>query len=277
MLRNPLVLFIVLAAAGIFFGARELQRMPDEKLHVYFLDVGQGDGALIVTPSGKQIIVDGGPAGGAMLPELAKHIPFFDRSIDILILTHPQLDHIFAFPDILRRYHVSRILMTGVQYDLPRYDEFLGLVKDQRIPIWIADPSKDIDLGDGVTLDAIWPPPTLFGREMKDVNNSSIMFRLMLDGQPVAFFTGDAEEKEERAVLASGADMRADVLKAGHHGSKTSSGTGFLLAAQPNLAVVSSDHGEKYGHPHAVILERMQALGIPIRVTGWEGTIGMEF
>ena len=277
MLRHPLILCIVALVGGIFLCSHELLRMPDGKLHVYFLDVGQGDGALIVTPSGKQIVIDGGPAaGGTMLPELARHLPFFDRTIDMLVLSHPQLDHIFAFPDILRRYRVSRVLMTGVQYDLPLYNEFLQLIKEQRIPIWIADPTKDIDLGDGVTLDIVWPPPTLFGKAMKDVNNSSIIMRVMMETEGI-LFTGDAEEKEEHSVLTSGADLHAGILKVGHHGSKTSSGTGFLLSVHPSLAVISSDSGGKYGHPHKVILDRMQALGIPVRVTGWEGTIGLEY
>ena len=277
MWRNPRIFLIGSLLVGILLCGHEFLRMPDGRLHVHFLNVGQGDGALIVSPSGKQIVIDGGPAdGGAMLSELARHMPFFDRSIDLLILSHPQLDHIFAFPDILRRYRVSRIVMTGVQYDLPRYDEFLRLIREQRIPIWIADPHKDIDLGDGVVLDVVWPPLGLFGKEMKDVNNSSIMLRV-LSASGSVIFTGDAEEREERAALASGADLQATILKAGHHGSKTSSGTGFLLAVRPALVAISAGKKNPFGHPHVVILNRMKTLRIPIRVTGWEGTIGIEF
>ncbi|MBI2635964.1 MBL fold metallo-hydrolase [Candidatus Peregrinibacteria bacterium] len=270
---NYLALCIIALSAGAFLASRELALMPDERLHVYFFDVGQGDGALIVTPSGKQIVIDGGPAGGAMLRELAERMPFFDRTIDMLILSHPQLDHIFAFPEILRRYRVGRILMTGIRNDLPRYDEFLRLIKEQRIPIWIADPKKDIDLGDGIAIDVVWPEPALFGKKMKDVNNSSIMLRVINGTGAAVLFSGDAEEKEELAALASGADLSAAVLKAGHHGSKTSSGTGFLIAAHPSLAVISAGKNNQFGHPHAAVLNRMKALGIPIRVTGSEGTI----
>ncbi len=245
--------------------------MPDGRLHIYFMDVGQGDSALIVTPSGKQIIIDGGP-DNSTLTQWSKYMPFFDRSIDMLVLSHPQLDHIFAFPDILRRYRVGRILITGVQYKLPRYDEFLRLVNEQRIPVWIADPRKDIDLGDGIVLDIIWPPPTLFGKEMKDVNSASIILRVLSRSGSV-LFTGDAEETGERAALASGADVSATVLKAGHHGSKTSSGTGFLLAVHPSLAAISAGKKNPFGHPHKVILDRLRALGIPVRVTAREGTI----
>lgn len=275
--KNPLFLITAALAIMIIPAVREVSMLPDGRLHIAFLDVGQGDSALIVTPSGKRIIIDGGPAEGSMLAELSRRMPLFDRTIDLLILSHPQLDHLFAFPDLLRRYRVKRVLMTGVQYDLPRYREFLQLIREQRIPVWIADPQKDIDFGDGVTLDIIWPPSTLFGQQMKDVNNSSIMLRVLLGTGAIALFTGDAEGEEERAALASGADLSAGILKVGHHGSKTSSGTGFLLAVHPDLAAISSGEKSRYGHPHAIILNRFTTLGIPVRVTAWEGTINMEF
>ncbi|NOS67509.1 MAG: MBL fold metallo-hydrolase [Candidatus Peribacteraceae bacterium] len=266
---------MIVLAAGIFFSSRELQRLPDGKLHVYFLDVGQGDGALIVTPSGKQIVIDGGPAEGAMLSELSNHLPFFDRSIDMLVLSHPHLDHLFAFPDILRRYRVGRILMTGEQAALPRYQEFLGLIREQRIPILLADPDKDIDFGDGVTLDIVWPQPDLFGKT-SDGNNTSVMLRI-LTGSGIVFFSGDAEKEEEIAALASGADMRATVLKVAHHGSKTSSETGFLLAVRPSLGIISAGKKNKFGHPNAVILDRFEALGVPLKVTSVEGMIEVRY
>ncbi len=253
----------------------ELMLMPDGRLHIYFMDVGQGDSALIITPSGKQIIIDGGPAEGSALAEISKHMPFFDRTIDMLVLSHPHLDHLFAFPEILRRYRVGRVLMTGEQATLPRYQEFLGLIKEQRIPILLADPTKDIDFGDGITLDIVWPKPNLFG-STSDGNNTSVMLRILTASGSI-FFSGDAEEPEERAALISGADLSATILKVGHHGSKTSSGTGFLLAIQPSTGVISAGKKNQFGHPHAVILNRFKGLGIPLRATAWEGMIEVEF
>ncbi len=273
--RHPLIVLCIVFLVGIFLCVHELLRMPDGKLHIYFMDVGQADSALTVTPSGKQIIIDGG-RDDTPLAEIARHLPLLDRTIDVLILSHPQLDHMFAFPSILRRYHVDRILMTGVEYDLPRYHEFLRLVAEQQIPVWIADPGFDIDFGDGVTADIVWPPPTLLGSAFKDINNSSIVLRVMY-GENVTLFTGDMEEKEERAVLASGRDVSATLLKVAHHGSKTSSGTGFLLAVQPNVAAISCGKNNTYGHPHAVVLERFERLRIPVRVTAWEGEIDLEY
>lgn len=272
---RPIVLIIIVELALLFLGIHELHRLPDGKLHVLFLDVGQGDCVFIRTPSGKQIVIDGGRDDLA-IRRIGEQMPFFDRSIDLLILSHPDLDHIFAFPDILRRYSVDRILLTGVQHDLPLYREFLELIKAQKIPLWIADPAKDIDLGDGVTLDILWPRPGLLGKSVKKTNNTSIMLRVLYRSGSV-LFTGDGEVSEEQDVLASGADLRADVLKVGHHGSKTSSSTGFLLAVAPKLAVISTAKKSLYGHPHKMILDRFRALGIAVRVTGWEGDIEIRY
>ncbi len=274
-LRHPIGILCVITAVITIVGYHEYRLSPDGKLHIYFLDVGQGDSALIVTPSGKQIIIDGG-RDDTTIEHLGRLMPFFDRSIDLLVMSHPQMDHMFSFPDILRRYTVGHILMTGVDYKLARYRELLGLIKEQQVPVWIADPANDIDMGDGVTLDVIWPPPTLLGKQMKEVNNSSIVLRV-LHGTGAALFTGDMEELEEREVLKSGADISATYLKVGHHGSKTSSGTGFLLAVDPDLAVISCSKTNSYGHPHRVILERFKHLGIPVKVTGWEGTVEVTF
>ena len=283
--RRALTLSAILLFAVGSLITHEYLRLPDGHLHIYFLDVGQGDSALIVTPSGHQIVVDGG-RDDTTLMYLGRYMPLFDRSIDLLVMSHPQMDHMFSFPDILRRYTVGHILMTGVDYKLARYRELLSLIKAQHIPVWVADPTHDIHLDDGVTLDIVWPPPTLLGKEMKDVNNSSIVLRVLYQTGatltqelPIgrAIFTGDMEEKEERAVLASGADIRADVLKVGHHGSKTSSGTGFLLAIHPKSAVISCSKDNTYGHPHKVILERFKHLGIPVHVTAWEGTVEVTY
>ena len=271
-LRNPLMILLALEAVAIVLCAHELMRLPDGHMHVAFLDVGQGDSTLVTTPSGKRIIVDGGP-DMSLLHHLGERLPLFDRRIDLLIMSHPQLDHMAAFPEVLRRYQVGHVLMTGVNYKLAQYREFLDLMKEQHIPLWLADPSQDIDFGDGTVIDVAWPRPGLFGKDFgDDVNNSSVVVRIM-EGSGAVLFTGDMEEKEERAVLASGADIAATVLKVGHHGSKTSSGTGFLLAVHPSLASISCAKVNHYGHPSKSVIERFRMLGIPTHVTGWEGTV----
>lgn len=274
---KPLLITATALSLLTYFLFHEYQKLPDGRLHIYIMDIGQGDSSLIVTPSGKQIIIDGG-RDGATLAELPRHISFFDRTIDLLVLTHPELDHIAAFPEILRRYKVGGVLMTGVQAGLPLYTDFLTLIKEQKIPIYIADPAKDLDMGDGVVLDVVWPKPTLFGQKYGDkLNDTSVVFRLMRNGEPFALFTGDLEEKGENELLQTGADLRAPLLKAGHHGSKTSSSTGFLLAVSPKEVGISAGKDNSYGHPHAMVTGRYQKFGIPYRLTATEGTLTFRY
>ncbi len=258
-------------ALTLLLASREVYLHAHGKTVIHFFDVGQGDSALIVSPSGKQILIDGGPDFSA-LEGLGTAMPFLDRTIDLLVLSHPQTDHLLSFPEVLRRYTVGAVLMTGVAYDLPRYEKFIALLKEQNIPVIIADPANDIDFGDGLTLDIAWPPPVLFGKKLKEVNNSSIVLRV-LSGKHSALFTGDMETSEENEMLRSGANLRADIIKVPHHGSKTSSSTGLLLAVRPQLAVILVGKDNTYGHPDKGIVDRYTRFGIPVRTTMGEGEI----
>ncbi len=181
-----------------------------------------------------------------------------------------------SFPEVVDRYDIVAVMMTGVMYDLARYEKFLQQLKDKHIPILIADPTKDIDLGDGVTLDIIWPPPEFFGKTVKEVNDTAIVLRAIYKDHEI-LFTGDIEKPAEKAILQTIADVRADILKVAHHGSKTSSTEEFVRAVDPDLAVISVGRKNSYGHPHPTVMERFKAMGIPVRTTAEEGTIMLSF
>jgi competence protein ComEC len=249
---------------------REYTVAPDGRLHVSFLDVGQGDAAFLQTPSGRQILIDCGP-DTALLQGLGKRMSFFDRSIDLLILSHADLDHIGGCIDVLRRYFVGSVLFPEVDADVPRFREFIAMLTEQSIPILLADPARDLDLGDGVTLDVLWPTPEALA-EMDDRNDLSVVVKIT-HGSDSILFTGDIGEEAENALLVSGADVSARILKAGHHGSKTSSSTGFLLAVSPDLAIISAGKDNSFGHPHPSIIQRLQDMGAKTRSTAEEGTI----
>lgn len=272
--RHTLILLALLAAT--FFAGREWMVRPDGNVTVHVLDIGQGDSIFITGPSGQQILIDGGPDNSA-LAGVGRRMSFFDRSIDLLVVTHPDLDHTFALPELLKRYTIKTALITGVLHNQPRYAEFLALLRSKKIPVIIADPVKDIDLGDSLRLDVLWPLPIYLGMEEppEGGNNTSIVARLTY-GEDSILFTGDMEEVEENAVLASGADLRADILKLGHHGSKTSTSTGFLLAVDPDLALISAGRNNKFGHPHNVVLDRLKKFGVTYRSTALEGTVTVE-
>lgn len=273
MPRRLLVLLVL--ACGTTIAWREWRVRPAGDVAVHVLDVGQGDALFITGPSGQQVLIDGGP-NLDVLAGIGKRMSLFDRTIDLLVLSHPDQDHVFGLPEVLRRYRVGAVLLTGVVHGQPRYEEMLGIIEHERIPVIIADPARDIDLGDGLLLDVLWPPPTYLGREASGAtNDTSIVFKLVY-GEDSMLFTGDMELREEEDVLASGADIAADILKVAHHGSRTSTSTGFLLAADPDLALISVGRDNSFGHPHPHVLDRLRHFHIPIRTTAEEGTISIE-
>lgn len=249
---------------------REAAVAPDGRTHVHVLDVGQGDSILLVSPTGKQVLIDGGPDRGT-LRAISARLSLFDRTIDMVVLTHPHLDHLAALPELLRRYDVGAILLSGMRADLGRYQEFLSLAEAEGATILLPDATKDIALGDGLTLDIIWPDSSLFGQETEhDPNDLSVVIRAMY-GEDSVLLTGDIEAYAEAAILASGRDIDSDILKVAHHGSITSSATGFLLAASPERAVISAGRDNSFGHPNPEILDRFTHFGIPVHVTARDG------
>lgn len=253
----------------------EWERMPDNKLHITMLDVGQGDSILITTPSGQRILVDGGPDLSA-LERLGEELPFLNRNIDLLVITHTDADHITALSQVLNRYDVAQVLMTGAEATSSRYKAFLDSIRNSDAEIIIADSSNDLDLGEGVMLDILWPTTSILGEKVKHPNDASIVAKLTWKDDSI-LLAGDIEEKVEKELLKSGIDLRADILKAPHHGSKTSSSTGFLIAVDPELALISVGGDNKFGHPHPRIISRYDHFGIPVRRTDREGRVEVVF
>ncbi len=238
---------------------------------MYFFDIGQGDSALIVSPTGKQAVIDTGPDLSS-LERIAERMPFFDRSIDLLILSHPNLDHIAATPELLTRYSVGSVLITGTPYRLGAYERALAIIREKGIPVIAVHPSQSIHFGDGLSIDMLWPPQGSWGRAWKNVNNASVVARVRF-GEHAALFTGDIESDAESALLQSGIDISAEVLKVAHHGSRTSTSTGFLLAVHPSLAVISVGARNRFGHPRQETLSRLSHYGIPFKRTDIDGTV----
>jgi competence protein ComEC len=151
--RTWLLIFGALVIALVMLG-REWMHMPDGRLHFYALDIGQGDSLLIVTPSGLTVLMDAGPDLTA-LQKLSEVLPLLRRHIDLIVLSHPHQDHLGAFPDLLERYDVGAAMLSGIQYPNSDYLRMLRLLKEHHVRVIIPDPTKDIDLGDGVVLDVL--------------------------------------------------------------------------------------------------------------------------
>ena len=274
--RTWLWIYGILLAVVIAL-ALEWRHLPGGKLHFSVLDVGQGDSLFLQTPSGRQIVMDAGPDLSA-LSQLGERMPKLDRTIDLLVLSHPHLDHLAAFPEILRRYKVEAVMLAGMQYPGDRYVEMLEEIRKHNVRVIIPDPQKDIDLGDGVVLDVLWPKPEFFGKNPPndEVHQAGIVLRVLFSNEAL-LLTGDIERETESAILRSGANVRATVLKVAHHGSKTSTSTGFLLAADPKVALISAGKNNKFRHPSEEILERFRHFSIPVRITKNEGAIDLEW
>lgn len=249
---------------------------------VTFFDVGQGDAAFIRTSQSKQIIIDGGP-DGVILEKLAKKIPFWDKTIDLVVLSHPAQDHLAGLLDVLQKYKVETILWTGIQKDTKIFQEWeRALAKEQEegAVVVLASGFQSISLEKGFCpqrMDILFPLENIAGMLVEgDDNDTSLVVRVYSCAHSV-LFTGDLTQKGENMLLVEDIVLDSDILKVGHHGSKTSSSEKFIKAVSPHIAVISSGKGNRYGHPHKDILARFLQFGIDIRRTDELGDIILRF
>jgi competence protein ComEC len=240
-------------------------------LEVNFFDVGQGDAIFIETPQLQQVLIDGGPSS-KILEKLGKEMPFWDRSIDLIILSHPEADHLSGLIDVLKKYKVDNILWTGVIRDTPEYKEWQKLIKEENAKIYIAEKGEKILMSNNISMDILFPFENLEGKEIKDSNDTSIVSRLAI-GYSSFLFTGDMTQLSEKEIIDNNIDVDSDVLKIAHHGSKTSSSEDFLKEVSPEIAVISVGKDNSYGHPTQEVLENLNKYGIRILRTDEAGDI----
>lgn len=239
-------------------------------LRVAFLDVGQGDAVFIEAPNGNQLLYDAGPPSGAVLRGLGGVMPFWDRSIDAVMLSHPDMDHVGGFPEVFRRYDIDLVLEPGAISDNGAYDAVASAVRGEGAKHLLARKGMTIDLGGGVVAEVLYPDRETRGM---DTNAASIVLRVSY-GETAFLFSGDLPNNiEEYEVATLGSRLRADVLKLGHHGSRTSSSKALLQAVAPKIAVISAGKDNRYGHPHSDVIERLREFGIAHVGTYDAGTV----
>ena len=244
-------------------------------LEVNFFDVGQGDAIFIVTPKNHQILIDGGP-NSTILEKLAKEMPFWDRSLDLIILSHPEADHLSGLIEVLKRYRVDNILWTGVVRNTSQYKEWLKLVEAKATNVFIAKEGQRLKAG-SLVLDILHPFENLAGKELENSNDTSIVNRLVF-GQNSFLFTGDITKSVEKELITRSdsfklATLDSDILKVAHHGSKTSLAEEFIEKVSPEIAVIQVGKDNRYGHPHQEVLETLERYGITILRTDRDGDI----
>lgn len=236
------------------------------------LDIGQGDGLFIQGPTGIQVLVDAGPNTGAVLRALPAVMPWWDRTIDAAIETHPDADHMGGLLDVFERYQVGAFITPGIIKHNTTTDALDRDVDAEHSKIYIARRGMVLDLGGGAELDILYPDADVSGYGEK-TNDGSIVAQLRY-GSTTVMLTGDAAFDTESHLISLGrTTLRSDILKVGHHGSKTSTSDAFIAAVHPSIALISVGAHNTYGHPTPETLSRLQNAGVPVMRTDQHGTI----
>lgn len=260
-----------LSAMGIFFASalqyspeKSHPSQPDGKLQVHFLDVGQGDATLIVC-DGEAMLIDAGENDKGTLVQNHLIATGID-SLRYMIGTHPDSDHIGGMDVILYKFDCDTVIMPEFSRDTAAYRDVIDTMKQKGYANTVPVVGDTYTLG-GATFTILAPVKTY-----EDSNNNSVAI-LLTYGNTRFLFTGDAEEEAEKDILASGLPLQADVYKAGHHGSSTSSSEEFLRAVNPTYSVISCAENNDYGHPHAEVLNTLRTMGIQVFRTDEQGSL----
>lgn len=271
-LRTISLLILISVLAVIWYAVFYFE--SHQELQLVFFDVDQGDSALIQVENKSQVLIDGGP-GDRILSKLGRELPFWDRSIDLLVLTHPHADHLDGLVEVLKRYDVDMVLETGVNHSIPEYDEWRRLLKEKNVKVVIAKAGQRVRLSDSAYLGILTPFEGFEGTSPKDIHDAMVVSKLVYASTTVLFM-GDAEKSIEYRLLLSGFNLDTDILKIGHHGSKTSTSEEFLKIVSPDIAIIQSGRKNRYGHPAQEVLDRLAVIGAKLFRNDLDGDIRLE-
>ena len=264
--RRGLALALLLLAVLAWAAALSV---PDGRLRVSFLEVGNGD-AILIQQGSTQVLVDGGPSPQAMSRALGQAMPFWDRRVEAVVLSHPHADHLAGLLEVLRRYDVGLVVESGLEHPSALYREWEQKVAEKGVPRLLARAGQELRL-DGAGLTVLHPHQD--PRANADPNESSVVLRLEL-GRVSFLLTGDIGEETEGELLAERAPMEASVLKVAHQGSRTSNSEPFLAQVRPSAAVILASKDNPYGHPSPQVVTRLEGVvGKNLYLTSQVGTI----
>lgn len=237
-------------------------------IEVHFLDVGQGD-SILVRNGDRYMLVDGGPIDeGQTVASYLRSQGI--KTIDVLVSTHPHADHIGGLLTVLKEFPVNVVYDSGQPHTTQTYEEYLTLIDQKNIRFKVPERDDAIDLGPGVTVQVISPPPGGIGGD--DLNENSVVLKIT-HGSVSFLLASDAGFEAEDIMLDSGYDLRSQVLKVGHHGSKSSSGKAFLKAVDPQVSVIEVGAGNSYNHPAQATLDNLEAVGSTVYRTDRDGNV----
>jgi competence protein ComEC len=263
-----LLLPVLLAVALAFVVAQQ----PDGRLHLWVLDVGQGDATLVRTPGGRTALIDGGPGVTPLAEGVGRHLPFWQRDLDLVVLTHPQQDHLMGLIELVERYDVERVVQAAYEPVGNVQQAWDATLRSEGVPVHHAR-RGDIITFEGepdVVLRVLHPSSDEVGA---NPNEDSVVLRLEY-GSTNTLLAGDAEADAEAEMLREALPyLSADVLKVAHHGSDTSTTPTWLDVVGPRIAVIPVGSDNKLGHPSPAVLERLEAAGAQVYRTDLDGTV----
>lgn len=266
------VVLSALILSNIFVWAAVYADTSGNALKVYFLDVGQGDAIFIETPNKRQVLIDGGK-NRKVVSELGKIMSFGDKSIDIVVATHPDADHIGGLPEVIERYDVELFLEPGVESENSLDDELHSRLENKNVAMLMAKRGQIVDFNDGAKLIILFPDRDVSKWE---TNDASIVAKLVY-GEKSFLLTGDSTIKAENILMNLDSKiLDSDVLKTGHHGSRTSTSAAYAAAVLPEHAIISAGRDNSYGHPHQEVLNILETVGAKIKSTALSGMIRFE-
>lgn len=267
--RVAVLVFLIGAVLVVWSPGMRGAESAQGYLTVRFLDVGQGDAIHVMTPDGYELLIDGGPSVGVLRP-LEAGRPFFDRSIDVVLATHPDTDHVAGLVDVLERYEVDWLLGTNASSTAPAAVAFAKAARQEAARQEIVTAGQVLQLGAATTVRIFSP----HGDTSHWPSNASSIIVQVVYGDTAFLLTGDAPRAiEEYLVAQYGTALRSDVLKLGHHGSDTSTSKQLLATVQPAYAVVSAGKNNRYGHPHKEVVRRVREQGAALLQTADQGSI----
>jgi competence protein ComEC len=248
--------------------------LKNQELEIIFFDIGQGDSILIKTKNNQQILIDGGP-DDSVVDKLGENLPFYDKKIELIILTHPDKDHLSGLVEVVKRYQVDKILKTGVECSTEVCQILLEQIQKKKIPVEIAQAGQTIFLDKNIFLGILNPSENLFGENVKNKNDASIVAKLIA-GKNSVLFTGDITSKSEKKLVENNFNLQSDFLKIAHHGSKYSTSENFLKEVSPETAIISVGKNS-WGMPTKEVLEKLDRKKIKVYRTDIDGDVRIIF
>ena len=260
----------VLLLANAVVWVQELQTGQRPYGQLYFFDVGQGDAIYYRTAEGNDVLIDGGP-GDAVLSRLGSVMPFTDRTLELVILTHPHADHVAGLVEVIKRLEVKKVMLPDIAYETATYQAFLTLLDSKHIDVVRPAAGSRIFLDGETTFDILYPVIARFPSIPPDINDVSIVGRLSF-GKINALLAGDAGKDIENLLLALELPLESEILKIGHHGSRHSTLEAFVQAVHPDYSVISVGKNS-YGHPHEEVLGTLKKFDTEVLRTDERGDV----